>query len=124
MMHHRMFKFYINMGMKITKIHTIYTFRQSSCLGKNIDHNTQKRTKAKTNLGRDLYKLMNNAFFGETMKNVRERVNLEIKPHTIIDQIIKRQSKLSFKGISHHYIDFSLYTFIKEKTVFDKPNYL
>ena len=49
---------------------------------------------------------------------------LKIIPHTNIDQIIKRQSKLSFKGISQHYNDFSLHTFIKEKTVFDKPIYL
>ena len=43
------------------------------------------------------------------MENVRERVNLEIIPHTEIDQRRKRQSKISFKGISHHYNDFSLY---------------
>ena len=54
----------------------------------------------------------------------RERVNLEIIPHTNIDQIIKRQSKLSFKGISIHYNDFSQYKYPKEKTVFDKPIYL
>ena len=67
---------------------------------------------------------MNNAFFGKTMENVRERVNLEIIPHTNIDQIIKRQSKLSFKGIVNHYSEFSVYKFDKEKTVFDKPIYL
>ena len=66
---------------------------------------------------------MNNAFFGKTMENVRERVNLEIIPHTNIDQIIKRQSKLSFKGINMQYSMFSLYKFDKEKTVFDKPIY-
>ena len=58
------------------------------------------------------------------MENVRERVNLEIIPHTNFDQIIKRQSKLSFKGISIHYNDFSLYKYDEEKTVFDKPTYL
>ena len=58
------------------------------------------------------------------MKNVRERVNLDIIPHTNIDQIIKRQSKLSFKGINMHYSTFSLYKFDKEKTVFDKSIYL
>ena len=67
---------------------------------------------------------MNNAFFGKTMENVRERVNLEIIPHTKIDQIIKRQSKSSFKGISIHYNDFSLYNYDKEKTGFDKPIYM
>ena len=61
-------------------------------------HNTQKRTKAKAEFVKNLYKLINNAFFGKTMENVRERTNLEIIPHTEIDQILKRQySKLSFK---------------------------
>ena len=90
---YRMFKFFTKMGMKVTHIHTIYRFKQSPWLEKYIIHNTQKRTKAKTNFEKDLNKLMNNAFFGKTMENVRERVNLEIIPHTNIDQIIKRQSK-------------------------------
>ena len=124
MMHYRMFKFYTNLGMKVTKIHMIYRFKQSLWLEQYINHNTQKRTKAKTNFEKDLYKLMNNAFFGKTMENVRERVNIQILPHTNIDQIIKRQSKLSFKGIVNHYSEFSVYKFDKEKTVFDKPIYL
>ena len=67
---------------------------------------------------------MNNAFFGKTMENVRERVNIQILPHTNIDQIIKRQSKLSFKGIVNHYSELSVYKNDKEKTVFNKPIYL
>ena len=121
MMHYRMFKFYINMGMNVAKIHTIYRFKQSPWLEKYIEHNTQKRTKAKTNFEKDLYKLLNNAFFSKTMENVKERTNIEIIPHTNIDQIIKRQSKLRFKRISIHYNDFTLYKYDKEKTVFDKP---
>ena len=73
--------------MKVSRIHTIYRFKQSLWLEKYFNHNTQKRTKAKTNFEKDLYKLMNNGFFGKTMKNVRERVNIEIIPHTNIDQI-------------------------------------
>ena len=115
MIHYRMFKFYLNQGMKVTKIHTIYRFKQSPWLGKYIDHNTQKRTKAKTNFEKNLYKLMNNAFFGKTMENVRDRTNLEFIDHSQIDQIIKRQSKLSFKGIVDHYSKFSVYKFDKEK---------
>ena len=97
MIHYRMFKFYTKKGMKVTHIHTIYRFKQSPQLAKYIDHNTQKRTKAKTNFEKDLYKLMNNAFFGKTMENVRDRVNLEFIDHSQKQQIIKRQSKLSFK---------------------------
>ena len=60
MMHYRMFKFHINMGKKVTKMHTIYRFKQSKSLARYIDHNTQKHTKAETNFEKDLYKLMNN----------------------------------------------------------------
>ena len=61
--------------MNVTKIHTIYRFKQSLWLEKYINHNTQKRTKAKTNFEKDLYRLMNNAFIGTTMESVRERLN-------------------------------------------------
>ena len=98
MIHYRMFKFYLNQGMK--------------------------RTVAKTNFEKDLYKLMNNAFFEKTMENVRDRTNLEFIDHSQIDQIIKRQSKLGFKGIVDHYSKFSVYKFDKEKTVFVEPIYL
>ena len=67
---------------------------------------------------------MKNAFFGKTMENVRDRVNLEFSDLSQIQQILKRQSKLSFKGIVDWYSVFSVYKFDKEKTVFDKPIYL
>ena len=57
---------------------------------------------------------MNNAFFGKTTENVRERTIIDIIPYTEFDQRIKRQSKLSFKGIPQHYNDFSLYKYDKD----------
>ena len=124
MIHYRMFKFYTKMGMKVTHIHTIYRFKQSPWLAKYIDHYAQKRTKAKTNFKKDFDKLLNNAFFGKTMENVRDRVNLEFIDHSQIQQIIKRQSKLSFKSFVDWYSVFSVYKFDKEKTVLDQPIYL
>ena len=50
MTHYRAFKFYINMGMKVTKIHTIYRFKQSAWLAKYLDHNTQNEPKQKQTL--------------------------------------------------------------------------
>ena len=112
------------MGMKVTHIHTIYRFKQSPWLAKYIDHYAQKRTKAKTNFKKDFDKLLNNAFFGKTMGNVRDRVNLEFIDHSQIQQIIKRQSKLSFKSFVDWYSVFSVYKFDEEKTVLDQPIYL
>ena len=56
------------MDMKVTIIHTIYRFEESHWLEKYINHITQKRTNAKTNFEKDVYKLLNNAFFGKTME--------------------------------------------------------
>ena len=103
------------MGLKVTKIPTIYTLRQSFWVEKYINHNTQKRTEARTNFEKDLYKLLNNAFFGKNMENVRERTKLEDIDHSKIDQIIKRQSKLSFEGIVNYYSEFSVYEYDQKK---------
>ena len=56
MIHYRMFKFYLNQGMKVRRyILSISLNKQSPWLGKYIDNNTQKRTVAKTNFEKDLY---------------------------------------------------------------------
>ena len=46
---------------------------------------------------------MNNAFFGNTMEHIPDRVNFEFTSHTETQQVIYRQSTLSFKGIVDHY---------------------
>ena len=106
------------MGIEVTKIDCVYRFGQSPWLATYIDHNTQKRTKAKPNFEKDLYKLMNNASFGKTMGNKRDRVNLESIDHSKIQQTIKRKSKLSFKRIVDHYEKFSVFKYDKKKQSF------
>ena len=56
------------------KKNIVYRFKQSAWLAKYIDHYNQKRTTAKPNFENLLYKVLNNAFFYETLENVRYQI--------------------------------------------------
>ena len=75
---YRKLKFYIRHGMIIDKVHNIISIRQSRWLEKYISFNTQKRNKVKNDFEKDFYKLLNNAFYGKTMENVRNRLKNKI----------------------------------------------
>ena len=72
-----MLKFYVKHGMNNDKIHEIISFRHSKWLEKCIKFITQKRSKAQSDFEKDFYKLLNNAFYGKTIENVRNRLRLE-----------------------------------------------
>ena len=74
---YRMLKFYIRHGLVVQKIHEIILFKQSQWLEKYINFNIQKIKKAKNDFEKDFFKLLNNAFYGKTMENVRKRLRLE-----------------------------------------------
>ena len=124
LIHYRMLKFYVRHGMIVDKVHNIISFRKSNWLEKYIDFNTQERNDAKNEFEKDFYKLLNNAFYGETMENVRNR--LEIKPikKDNYREIIKQQSKITFNGLHKSYESCDDFTFKQNEVLMDKPIYL
>ena len=77
LVHYRMLKFYVKHGMIIDKVHEVISFKQRSWLKPYIDFNTNKRNKVDNDFEKDFYKLLNNAFYGKTMENVRNRIKVE-----------------------------------------------
>ena len=64
---------------------------------------------------------MNNAFFGKTMENIQDRLNVEYISHSEAQHFIHRHCKLSFKCSVDRYEKFSVYKYYTERIIFLKP---
>ena len=119
LIHYRMLKFYVRHGMIVDKVHDIISFRQSRWLEKYITFNTQKRNQAVNDFEKDFYKLLNNAFYGKTMENVRNRLKIKFVKKNDYREKIKQQSKLTFNGIHKSYENCDSYTFKQNEVLMD-----
>ena len=124
LIHYRMLKFYIRHGMKITQVHRVISFKQSKWLEKYINFNTQKRNQAVNDFEKDFYKLLNNAFYGKTMENVRNRCKIEIIKRDNHNKILRWQRKLTFNGICKSFDNCYSYLEKDHEILMDKPIYL
>ena len=107
--------------MKLTKIHRVLQFNESPWLAKYIDFNTNKRSTSKIALEKDFFKLMNNAVFGKTLKNLRKEINLKLTSNEHI--YTKHVSRANF--ISGKMFNKNLFAInrIKEELVLNRPFY-
>ncbi len=88
-LHRKNLELYIRKGLKLTKIHRGVKFNESPWLQKYIQLNTDLQTKGTTDFKKNFFKLMNNAVFGKTMENVRNRVNIKFVTNEI--QLISKE---------------------------------
>jgi len=121
-LHYLSLKQYLDMGLKIKKIHRGISFFEDEWLKQYINLNTQLRTKASNEFEKDFFKLMYNSVFGKMMENIRNRVNV----HLVNSQ--KSLKRYSQKPNFHHLtiFDENLVAVNMKKTelVFNKPVYL
>jgi hypothetical protein len=76
--HIRALQLYVQLGLRITKIHRGVMFQQAAFFKSYINSNSEKRQKATNDFEKDYYKLKNNSLYGKTMENIRHRMDFRL----------------------------------------------
>ena len=104
MVPYRMLKFYVKMGVKVTKIHRVIKFRQEY-IGRDYNqNNTIKIATAKTEAEKDVRKIINHSINGRMCMNPLHFLQSKFLHDE--KKIINRISKPTFKSIIR-YKDYS-----------------
>ena len=75
---YRVLKLYLQLGLELGKVHRCIEYNQEPYMKSYIMKNTEERTKATNDFEKDFYKLMNNAIFGKSLENVRNRIEFRL----------------------------------------------
>ena len=123
-LHSKNLKYYIELGLELTKIHRVLKFNQKRWLKPYIDFNTVKRAEAVSkgdSFGKSFYKLMNNAVFGKTMENQRNRIDYELCDSK--ERIVKLTSDPRYNKFTIIANDLVGVSRSQTKVVLNKPVY-
>ena len=121
-LHYRNLQLYLDLGLKINKVHRVLEFNQSPWLKQYINFNTEKRTQAKNSFEKDFFKLMNNSVFGKTMENLRKRVDVRlITDEKKLLKIVSKPTYVSSKIFNENLVAVHK---IKETLTLNRPAYV
>ncbi|KAG8265999.1 hypothetical protein J6590_108378 [Homalodisca vitripennis] len=109
-------------GLVLKRIHRVLAFNQSAWLKSYIMFNTEKRKQAKNEFEKDFYKLLNNAMFGKSIENVRDRLNIELVNND--RRLTKLISRPNFKNRIIYSENLCLVECTKDIVLFNKPIYI
>jgi hypothetical protein len=79
LIHFKLLKLYLELGLQITKVHKILKFDQDYIMKNYIEFNTKQRINSQFKYQQDMYKLMNNSIFGKTCENIKNRKSFKIE---------------------------------------------
>ncbi|CAH3175005.1 unnamed protein product [Porites evermanni] len=120
--HYRNLRQYLEMGMRITKVHRGISFKQSPWMEPYIRKNTELRKTAANSFEKDFFKLMNNSVFGKTIENIRKRQNVELVDDR--KKAAKLVSKPNFERSTIFVENLIAVHMKKTQVYFNKPVYV
>ncbi|XP_078363427.1 uncharacterized protein LOC144647502 [Oculina patagonica] len=121
-LHYKNLQLYLDLGLKLTKVHRVLEFNQSPWLKQYIDFNTDKRKNSKNTFEKDFFKLMNNSVYGKTMENLRKRVDVRLVTNT--KKLLKLTSKPTYVSSKIFNEDLVAVHKIKETLTLNRPAYI
>ena len=116
--HYRLLKHYLELGVQVTKVHRVISFKQAQWLAPYIGFNSKKRQECKTDFEKDFFKLLNNSVFGKCIENVRKRSATKIytRPHELTYSEVSRYKHHTIFTENLVAVDYQ-----KTRCVLDKP---
>ena len=121
-LHYRNLQLYLDLGLKIKKVHRVLKFDQSPWLKQYIDFNTEKRKHAKNSFEKDFFKLMNNSVFGKTMENLCKRVDVRLVTNEKkLDKLTSKPTYVSSKILNENIMAVHK---VKETLTLNRPAYV
>lgn len=119
--HYRNLKLYLQLGLKLTKVHRVLAFTQEPWMKPYIKLNTKLRKRANSEFEKNLWKLMNNSAFGKTIENIRKRVHCKL----VCDDVKAKRdrAKVTLKSFKIVNKDLILFECNPNKVKLNKPIY-
>ncbi len=122
--HYKTLETYMNLGVKVTKVHKVMTFTESKWMAPYIDKCVALRAASKNKFAVKLYKDMINSVFGKMMERVRDRVNIEFLKDTTdaeVDTIIRKINKSKDYNLRAFTDNMMMIEFEPDYVKLDKP---
>ena len=121
-LHYGNLQLYLDLGLKIKKVHRVLKFDQSPWLKQYIDFNTAKQKHAKNSFEKDFFKLMNNSVFGKTMENLRKQVDVRLVTNeNKLDKLTSKPTFVSSKIFNENLMAVHK---VKETLTLNRPAYV
>lgn len=119
--HYKTLQTYLELGLEVTKVHRVLSFHEEAWAKPYVTFNIEKRKLSQTKFEQDMFKLMNNSFFGKTMENVRKRKDIElVTQRKVFQKMAAKVNFDAFRVFNKHLVGVNMK---KQKVFLNKPIY-